>query len=110
MNEIHPSMSGFAVSDKRLTPNYDLPRKCGEVGITWFLYLQSNLLVCAVIVTDDPVMTISVYLPTTDSSLDIYQEYLSDLENLDNYPQGSVIIAGDFNAHINSPIVVVISR
>ena len=45
---------------------------------------------------------VSVYLPTTDSPISMYKEYLQELENVVYALQtsGPVLIIGDFNAHI----------
>ena len=45
---------------------------------------------------------VGVYLPTADSPLNVYKEYLQELENVVYALQtsGPVLIIGDFNAHI----------
>ena len=43
---------------------------------------------------------IGAYFPTTDNSLNIYKEYLCELENVVYARSGPVVIIGDFNAHI----------
>ena len=103
-------MNGLAVADKRLTPECNLSRGCGGVGIAWKKHLVATPAlgvksdkICAITVetTMAPILIIGVYLPTSDTSTDIYQDYLSDMENLiNNHPQGPVVIAGDFNAHV----------
>lgn len=47
---------------------------------------------------------IGVYLPPTDSPLNIYHEHLTELEGLVSslIHKGSVLIMGDFNAHLGS--------
>ena len=45
---------------------------------------------------------IGVYLPTSDNSIDVYREYITELENVVSTLQayGPTIIMGDFNAHL----------
>ncbi len=102
-------MKGSAVDDKRLTPECSLSRGCGGVGIAWKKHLAVTPVthiksdrICAISVegTMAPILVIGVYLPMSDSPIDIYQNYLSEMEDLIvNHPHDPVIIAGDFNAH-----------
>lgn len=45
---------------------------------------------------------VGVYLPTTDSPLDVYSEYLIELEKTVAMlqSQGPVLVLGDFSAHL----------
>lgn len=74
----------------------ETPHCCTSAGI------KSDL-ICAIIVetTSAPVTIIGVYLPTTDSPSDVYDDYLSNIEALiKQHSYVPVIIAGDFNAHV----------
>ena len=52
-------------------------------------------------ITLAPTLIIGIYLPTTNTPTDIYQDYLSNMEKLVNsHPHGPIIIAGDYNAHV----------
>ena len=80
------------------------------VGIAWkkhlvvtpFERVKSDR-ICAITVetTLAPTLIIGIYLPTTNTPTDIYQDCLSDMEKLINsYPHGPIIIAEDYNAHV----------
>ena len=59
--------------------------------------------ICAITIDLDRVtlLVIGVYLPTSDCTLDIYNDHLIEVEALiKNHPDCCVIIGGDFNAHV----------
>ena len=59
--------------------------------------------ICAISIDLDRVtlLVIGVYLPTSDCTLDIYNDHLIEVEVLiNNHPDCWVIIGGDFNAHV----------
>ena len=83
------------------------------MGILW----KQNLPISSVDISSDRIFAVQlpisnfstlsivgVYLPTTDSPIEVFKEYLQDLENVVNSLQadGPVLIMGDFNAHISS--------
>ena len=45
---------------------------------------------------------VGVYMPTTDYPVDIYMEYITELENILSTLQayGPTVVMGDFNAHL----------
>ena len=86
---IRPDMNSLVVTDKRLTPECTLTRGCGGVGIAWKKHLAVTLFekvksdrICAITVetTLAPTLIIGIYLPTTNTPTDIYQDCLSDME------------------------------
>ena len=97
------------IADSRLTPECELTRGCGGVGILWKESLDVSIVtgiendrICAVTVeiTNSPLLVICVYLPTSDCINEEYQAYLISLESIINsHPDHHVIIIGDFNAH-----------
>ena len=114
LNNIHPDFVGFGFSDNRLHEESPLSRGCGGVGFIWrrslnitpihsvisdrFCVIQLELSQCKPCLLS----IISVYLPSSDHSLDEYTGYLSELENTISTlkSSGPVMLVGDFNAHI----------
>ena len=102
----------FWCSETRLHEESSLTRRCGGVGII----INSLLLVNSVSIDSVRILAVQlnvsnsttlsivgVYFSTTDSPLDVYKEYLQELENVVHALQysGPVLIVGDFNAHID---------
>ena len=91
--DLHPCMTVLAIPDGRLTPECNLSKGCGGIGVLWRKQLKATPVsevdsnrVCAISIksTYTPIIIIGVYLPTTNSPL---KEYY-------------YIITGDFNAHV----------
>ena len=91
----------------------DLTRGCGGVGILWKKSLPISPLTrissdrfCVVQLhlenSHNAVYIIGVYLPSCDHPMEEFVDCLSDLENAISVlqPTGQIIIAGDFNAHL----------
>ena len=103
-------MLGAVVCDSRLTSECNLSKGCGGVGIGWKKALQTCLVpgvqsdrICAITINLDRVtlLVIGVYLPTSDCTLAVYNDHLSEVEALiNNHPDCCVIIGGDFNAYV----------
>ena len=98
-------------SDTGLHEGSSLTRGCGSMGIIW----NSSLPVNNVSIDSDRIVAVQlnvsssstlnivgVYLPTADNPLDVYKQYLQELENVVYALQtsGPVLILGDFNVHI----------
>ena len=67
------------------------------------LALSQSDRICAITIDLDRVtlLVIGVYLPTSDCTLDIYNDHLIEVEALiNNHPDCCVIIGSDFNAHV----------
>ena len=102
----HPNMLGLAITDKRLTPQCQLSKGCGGIGILWRKSLKVTPVsgvdsdrICAISIesTSSPILVIGVYLPTTNSPIDEYRHCL-----INRHRDMTVIIAGDFNTHIGA--------
>ena len=110
LEQLHPDYAGFGISDKRLSNNSDLSRGCGGVGLVWKKSLAANPInidsdrICGVqLELNDSTLTIlSIYLPSTDHSLEEYTTYVNEIDSAVSafQTQGPVILAGDFNAHL----------
>ena len=107
-----PDMTGLAISDKRLTLECHLSNGCGGIGILWRKGLKVTPVsgvdsdrICAISIesTASLILVIGVYLPTTNSPIEEYRHCLHTIEDLINrHHDMTVIIAGDFNAHIGA--------
>ena len=73
MKSIHPHMIGAATADCRLSPECNLIRGCGGIGIIWNKSLNPS---------------------------DDFQSCLHTLEDLINNNDGPIVIAEDFNSHV----------
>lgn len=114
LDHVLPSFCGYGCSDKRLSENSSLSRGCGGVGILWksslpvtpVTTMNSDRFVAVQISTGggSSLSVIGVYLPTTDCLLDVYREYLIELESSISTLQsdGPVLVVGDFNAHLGT--------
>ena len=94
------------------------PRGFGGVAILWKDGLQAAPIhsicsdrICAIKLegssSSDPcLILVPVYLPSTDYPLEVYEEYMTELERTINALQdvGPIIIMGDFNAHLKSSV------
>ena len=109
MKSIHPHMTGAATADSRLSPECNLVRGCGGIGIIWNKSLNPSLvpninsdriLAIKFDTTIYCILVIGVYLPTTDAPIDDFQSCLHTLEDLINNHDGPIVIAGDFNSHV----------
>ena len=99
-------------ADKRLNENSSLQRGCGGVGLIWRKSLPSTPIsfvsdrICGIqLDLNTHVLSIlCVYLPSTDHDIDEYKTYLNELECAicALQSEGSVIVAGDCNAHLPS--------
>ena len=110
LDKIFPGYSAHGCSDKRLSESSTLVRGYGGVAVLW----KSSLRVTAVksdrcvaiqvCLTNCSLSIINVYLPTSDYPLDIFKEYLHELENTISALQsdGPVMVLEDFNAHLGS--------
>ena len=113
LDSVITGYTGLGVSDGRLNEECSLRRGCGGVGFLW----KQQLPVIVVSIGSDRIFAVQltlysssslsivgVYLPTTDSPIVVFKEYLQELENITNVLQadGPVIIMGDFNAHIST--------
>ena len=111
LDSLVPGFSGIGCFDFRLHEGSSLTRGCGGVGIIW----KSSLFMNNVPIDSDRIVAvqltvsnsakisiIGVYFPNTDNSLNVYKEYLCELENVVYALQrsGPVVIIGDFNVHI----------
>ena len=109
---VHPNMMGLVTTDKRLTPESHLTYGCGGIGILWRKSLKVTPVsgvdsdrICAISIdtTSSPILVIGVYLPTSNSPIDEYRHCIHTIESLINRHRNmTVIIAGDFNAHIGA--------
>ena len=102
-------MLGAATADSRLTPDCDLVKGCGGIGIIWNKSLNlspslginsDRILAVKVETTTHPILVIGVYLPTTDAATDDFRSCLLVLEDIINNHDGPIVLAGDFNCHV----------
>ena len=117
LNEIHPDYEGLGRADARLTDSSGIAhRGCGGVGmvskksldVTPMTDIESDR-ICGIRVKklsgyDELWMSIiGVYLPCLDLGINLYRDTLINLERvISEYAHwGPVIIAGDFNAHLD---------
>ena len=112
LDDIHPDFVGLGISDHRLNAECNFSRGCGGVAVLW----RKNLPMSPVHLDSDRIIVIQlplqqlnetltiigVYLPSSDHPLELFREYLSDLEGMISSFQrnGPVVITGDFNAHL----------
>ena len=113
LDKILPGYSAHGCSDKRLSESSTLVRGYGGVAVLWKSSLQvspvtavksDRCVAIQVCLTNCSLSIINVYLPTSDYPLDIFKEYLHELENTISALQsdGPVMVLGDFNAHLGS--------
>ena len=112
LDYILPGFSGMGCSDERLNDTTNLKRGCGGVAFLWKSSLPISFIsgidsdrISAIKISVGPSETltiIGVYLPTADSTIDKFTDYLIELEKVISSFQGDgpVLVVGDFNAHI----------
>ena len=112
LDQLHPDFHAFGVSDKRLNETSEFNRGCGGVAILW----KKSLVATSVNIDSDRLCAIQLqntasasvftvlgaYMPSTDHSIEEYQIYLQDLEDIiiSQMKLGPVLVAGDMNAHL----------
>ena len=109
LKNIHPNMLGAATANSRLTPECNLVRGCGGIGIIWNKSLNlspipgidsDRILAVKVETTTHSILVIGVYLPTTDAPTDDFRSCLLVVEDIINNHDGPIVLAGDFNCHV----------
>lgn len=116
LDTVHPEFDGWGRASSDLHLDSIWRRGCGGVGFLWRKTLNVNFEVLndkgndRIIVIKinaermDTMYLIGVYLPSSGSNIGKFREYLECLEDVVNEFKysGSVIIAGDLNAHIGN--------
>ena len=113
LNSLLPGYSAHGRSDKRLSESPTLSKNCRGVAILWTSSLSitpvtavdsDRCVAVQVLLTTSSLFIVSVYLPTSDYPLEVYREYLNELESVILALQcdGLVLVTGDFNAHFGS--------
>ena len=124
LESIHPDFSFTAIADKRLNSSSELTRGCGWVAIIWKKSLKASPLNfaccdrrCGIQIelrdTGITLNILSVYMPSSDKSVDIYNNnkiknikmsYLDIVEQAicQLSCKGPLLVVGDLNAHLGS--------
>ena len=114
LSEISDEYEALGKADKRLTENAECGRGCGGIGMLWRKDIGATAIsgissdrICGIRFTvdntDGSVMSVvGVYLPCLDQGMDIFREYLVELEHVISELEllGPVVVTGDFNAHL----------
>ena len=109
LDEINPQYTGFGVSSAKLDESSSLSRGCGGVGIIWkktlpifpVTQITSDRFCAVQLLSPDSERSLyifTVYLPSSDYSVEEFSDYISELQNAVGILQqsGQVILAGDF--------------
>ena len=105
-DRIHPDMKGTAGADSRLSPDSELSRGCGGIGIAWKKHLQASPVsgypsdkICVITVESTTFPLLVIGVPTSDCSCEEYSETLIIIEHIINdHPDHCAIVTEDFNA------------
>ena len=111
LQEVHPEFSGTGKADGRLVEDTNLSRGCGGVGILWHNSLVATPIAgiasdryCGIRFKERERSDawVTVVGPCGNLGMEAYQEQLEELERvvLESKVLGSVVVMGDFNAHL----------
>ena len=118
LEEVHPDYHGLGKADPRLSDKSDSnSRGFGGVGVIWHKSLDvvpisniSSERICGIRIKtvgggeESWLTVLGVYLPCLDLGIGLYSETLIELERAvtESCNMGSVVITGDFNAHLGN--------
>ena len=117
LDTLLPGYRGFGCADKRLTEFSNLDRGCGGVALLWrsslpvtpVTALKSDWITAVQVSINNTtsLSVVGVYLPSLENPIDVYREYITELENFVSTLQayGPTLIIGDFNAHLNETLM-----